>query len=326
MRRILLFIAFLSAAFISTAQTSGTTTASDRIVAKKRLYIKDYWVNEFQRDSDLSSDLKIPTSKAVHDFVAGRVNGLTIIRTVLTDSSWSECLNGVCDTIIIHHVPGTAYSASNGLTMTSNDIKLGGTLSAATTIAQGGNNLNTTGGKVGIGTTSPDSSLTVEQGLRVKRGIRASGLPVSEGQQYNVRADANGDFTLSDTTKIPRFEEGLLTSLTASSEINCSSTAMVYMNYYRIGFQVTGWGRITTTVTSANTFTQFKIGSLPYDALLEGSSPYGNGTGAVLFGSALNIYPALCRFMIDATKVRVSFVPAETGACEIFIHFSYTLN
>ncbi|GAA4047344.1 hypothetical protein GCM10022409_37000 [Hymenobacter glaciei] len=68
-------------------------------------------------------------------------------------------------------------TASNGLTRTSNDIRLGGTLTQATSVANAGFALNVTGtgstsfgGSVGIGTTAPIQKLEVETG-----GIRAAG-------------------------------------------------------------------------------------------------------------------------------------------------------
>jgi hypothetical protein len=55
-----------------------------------------------------------------------------------------------------------ATTASNGLTKTTNDIALGGTLTQATTLATGGFNLAVTGaGNVGIGTSSPSEKLDV---------------------------------------------------------------------------------------------------------------------------------------------------------------------
>lgn len=54
---------------------------------------------------------------------------------------------------------GAAVTASNGLTKTRNDIALGGTLTGANTIAQASNNFNLTGGKVGLGTTTPNNLL-----------------------------------------------------------------------------------------------------------------------------------------------------------------------
>ena len=54
-------------------------------------------------------------------------------------------------------------SASNGVSLASNNIKLGGTLSETTTIATAGNNLNITGtGGVGIGTSTPAASAALD--------------------------------------------------------------------------------------------------------------------------------------------------------------------
>ena len=53
-------------------------------------------------------------------------------------------------------------TASNGLTKTGNNIALGGALTGATAIAQGGNNFSLMGGNVGIGTSSPAGLLSVE--------------------------------------------------------------------------------------------------------------------------------------------------------------------
>lgn len=68
----------------------------------------------------------------------------------------------------------TSVTASNGLTAASNDVKLGGTLSAATTLTNNGNALNITGsgstttfssnGYVGIGTATPGTKLEINNG------------------------------------------------------------------------------------------------------------------------------------------------------------------
>ncbi len=65
--------------------------------------------------------------------------------------------------LTINNTYAGATSASNGLTLSSNNIKLGGTLSETTTIASAGNNLNFTGtGAVGIGTSTPAASAALD--------------------------------------------------------------------------------------------------------------------------------------------------------------------
>lgn len=136
-KKILLFTYLIALATMASAQQNGTTTSSDRIIAKKKLYVQDYFINKFQRDTTFDDSLKIPTSLAVRNFVAGRVGALTIVRTVLSDSSWRECLNGVCDTIIIHHVSsgggGTTYTAGHGLVLQGTEFKIKDTSNGAAT-------------------------------------------------------------------------------------------------------------------------------------------------------------------------------------------------
>ncbi|MFZ2626887.1 MAG: FISUMP domain-containing protein [Candidatus Moraniibacteriota bacterium] len=70
---------------------------------------------------------------------------------------------------------GTSYTATNGLTLTANAFKLGGTLSAATDIALASNNLTFSGlGNIGIGTTTASYKLDV-------RGTNAAGQINAEG-------------------------------------------------------------------------------------------------------------------------------------------------
>ena len=67
---------------------------------------------------------------------------------------------------------GTPITASNGLTLASGDVKLGGTLTQATDVALASNNLTFSGtGNVGIGTTALLHKLTVNTTINDELGI-----------------------------------------------------------------------------------------------------------------------------------------------------------
>jgi hypothetical protein len=74
-------------------------------------------------------------------------------------------------------------TASNGLTRTGNNIALGGTLTAATTIAIGGFNLNITGtGNVGIDATAPSERLHVTGNIRFSGALMPNNQSGTVGQ------------------------------------------------------------------------------------------------------------------------------------------------
>lgn len=82
---------------------------------------------------------------------------------------------------------GESTTASNGLTRSTYDVQLGGTLSKATNIELGNYNLSFSrggSGRVGIGTTSPDASAVLDmtstnKGVLVPRVALSSGAGVS---------------------------------------------------------------------------------------------------------------------------------------------------
>ena len=82
--------------------------------------------------------------------------GLSTDRIVVADGSG-----------VLKSIPSSTYStqtvtANNGITLSGNNVQLGGALVQNTDIATAGSNLNLTGnGKLGIGTNNPDSSLHV---------------------------------------------------------------------------------------------------------------------------------------------------------------------
>ncbi len=95
-----------------------------------------------------------------------------------------------------------SITASNGLTLSGTDVKLGGTLSQATNIATAGNNLSINGtGKVLLGTnTVPTGAANAK--IVVDNGTTNGALQIKDGTQqlgYVLTSDANGLATWSST-------------------------------------------------------------------------------------------------------------------------------
>ncbi|MDQ0065054.1 hypothetical protein [Chryseobacterium lathyri] len=94
-------------------------------------------------------------------------------------------------------------TASNGLSMSGTDVKLGGTLSQATNIATAGNNLSIDGtGKVLIGTNTVPAGAANSK-IVIDNGTTNGALQIKDGTQqlgYVLTSDANGLATWSSTT------------------------------------------------------------------------------------------------------------------------------
>lgn len=93
-------------------------------------------------------------------------------------------------------------TASNGLNLAGNDVKLGGALSQATDIATTGNNLSVTGtGKVLLGTnTVPAGAANAK--IVIDNGTTNGALQIKDGTQqlgYVLTSDSNGLATWSST-------------------------------------------------------------------------------------------------------------------------------
>lgn len=106
--------------------------------------------------------------------------------------------NGNGGTTIINN----NITASNGLTLSGTDVKLGGTLSQPTDIATAGNNLSINGtGKVLVGTnTVPAGAASAK--IVIDNGTTNGALQIKDGTQqlgYVLTSDANGLATWSST-------------------------------------------------------------------------------------------------------------------------------
>ena len=134
---------------------------------------------------------------------AGGIGGGTI--TLQGSGATSVSRSGNTFTISSTNSGGTvtAVTASNGLNSSGGatpDIKLGGTLSAATAIAQAGYNLSFTGsGSVGIGTSSPSQKLDVAGNI-ISSGHLIQGTLVAKPY---VTWSAGGNSTGAVIIKLP---------------------------------------------------------------------------------------------------------------------------
>mgnify|MGYP006359671005 CR=1 FL=1 len=103
------------------------------------------------------------------------------------------------------------------------------------------------GGSVGIGTSAPDSLLTVEEGIYGKRGVRFSGLPTGVGTKA-VRIDGNGVLSVADTTAGGGLTVGT-TTITSGT-----NTKVLYNNSGVVGeYTVSGSGNVAMTTSPAFT-------------------------------------------------------------------------
>ncbi len=104
----------------------------------------------------LTSATTITTTSANTLSLAGLQGGAN------TDSIMTITSAGVIRRMKMADIGANSITASNGLTKTGNDIKLGGTLTETTTIAQGTNEVHFTGaGNLGMGTNAPTQRLHV---------------------------------------------------------------------------------------------------------------------------------------------------------------------
>ncbi|MDR6404014.1 MULTISPECIES: hypothetical protein [Chryseobacterium] len=98
---------------------------------------------------------------------------------------------------------GSSITASNGLTLSGTDVRLGGTLSQPTNIATAGNNLSINGtGKVLVGTNTVPTGASNAK-IVIDNGTTSGALQIKDGTQqlgYVLTSDANGLATWSSTT------------------------------------------------------------------------------------------------------------------------------
>lgn len=170
---------------ITAKNATGTTTTVDGLIVPRV---------DRQRAQSMTS---VPTSTIIYvnDISTGTLTGTAIN----VDAVGLYTYNG---TVWIKVGSGSSnVTASNGLNISSNDVKLGGNLSQSTTVTNNGNALNIAGsastttfasnGNVGIGTSSPTQKLQIQGNTRLT-GMFYDG---------NNLAGGNGQVISSDGTK-----------------------------------------------------------------------------------------------------------------------------
>ncbi len=126
----------------------------------------------------------------------GPNRSLQLISTGLlgANSTW-EILTGGTDT-------NSSIGANNGLSLSGNNIQLGGVLTQPTNIATGGNNISITGtGKMLVGAATPPAGGASAK-LVIDNGSANGALQIKDGTQqlgYVLTSDANGLATWSST-------------------------------------------------------------------------------------------------------------------------------
>ena len=129
---------------------------------------------------------------------------------------------------------------------------------------------------LGIGTTSPDSMLTVTQGAYLQRGVRLSGLPSGIGTK-ELRIDANGVVYANDTLSNDISGSGTTNYIPKFTGTSAIGNSVMYDDGTNIG--------IGTTTPLAKLQVASSIRS---QTVFGGTFTAHDGTDNVLFGSYLN--------------------------------------
>lgn len=132
----------------------------------------------------------IGNASSTTTIVAPNLNVTGLASGASTDLVMSVTAAGAVRRLTTSEVVASGLTVNNGLTKSSNNVQLGGALTQATTIEQGGNNLNITGGRVGIGSTdAPNSTFHLTGSMSVSYRKEKGDMKVTE-TDYIVLADA----------------------------------------------------------------------------------------------------------------------------------------
>ncbi len=160
---------------LAVAGLQGATTADSVVMADRttgvlrRMSLADVGAGSFTANNGLTktgNNVQLGgtllqatsiTTDATKTFAVAGLQGATTADSVVM----ADRTTGVLRRMSLNDVGAGSFTANNGLTKTGNNVKLGGTLIEATTVAQGGNVMAFTGGNVGVGTATAPDRLTV---------------------------------------------------------------------------------------------------------------------------------------------------------------------
>ena len=116
----------------------------------------------------------------------------------MTDSLITQdAATGILRKITIDSVASRGIVAENGVNKQGNIVRLGGTLNRTTTVAQATNDFAFTGGKVGVGTATPNSTLQLGGSLAVPISTKTSAYTISVDDHTIIGDCTSAGFTLT---------------------------------------------------------------------------------------------------------------------------------
>lgn len=228
-------------------------------------------------DHSHTLDIAAFTSASSGDHTHGIAGGDAETRPINTSVVWCIKVKSTSTSgnLTVVNETGGLTGATNGLTHSGANQKLGGTLTQNTTVAMAGNDFALTGGELGIGTAAPANKLEVNSANTGQSGIRLSQVVNSD----NLGTNASGDLYSTTPTYITQrvnpgvpvqlgnlkvqFSTGGNRSLQFAT--NSGSISVIGSDEAIYGSGGTGWyHHINFATTLSTTWAQFTGYSFPY--------------------------------------------------------------
>lgn len=154
------------------------------------------WSGDHNHTIDIAAFNSASSGGHTHAFIGGDVE----TRPINTSVIWCIKVKSTSTSgnLTVVNETGGLTGATNGLTHSGANQKLGGTLTQNTTVAMAGNDFALTGGELGIGTSTPANKLEVNSANTGQSGIRLSQVVNSD----NLGTNASGDLYSTTPTYI----------------------------------------------------------------------------------------------------------------------------